>query len=624
MGLLFAAMRRCFVIIIVLTLLTACGEEMANISVTRLVLPSPSAVPSRTPPVTLTAGPSPTATETPTSTPLPTVTPTPTPAAVPIMISGDPRAVVLREPVADGNAPCGRVDLFDFPLDPPHAQSTSAGVDFGVYRGRFSKYHAGEDWWFSRGGSSLGKPVFSIGHGLVTYAQPLGWGRDQGVVIVRHTYEDGSNVLSFYGHLDPDSVVLTAGRCVARGEQVGKIGKPRSSPHLHFEVRTHLPYTPGTGYWEEDPTVAGWLPPSQTIWNGRLAVAPGVQWSESFASPAVKGIGLFDEELFIAVEDDQLLGIDMADGMVSWTLQSENDVEDAALNDGKGLIYIAGQLGEIEAYGWPDSPGGSETSAPTALWTADLDVVGKPVLMPLSGGGIVASIWDRLFAISAAGDLLWEREGVGRPFDWLVSEDALLLTTKGGESSLWSASEAGLLSWAEPVIGQLAPDGERVLLLDTDALYELQPGSRSVEKLISLPQGAAELGSVTALPGEGLLLVHSDRADRRLMALDDEGSLLWERSIASILDGEPRLLVQEDQAYLVILDRSSGLNDVAIYAIDLEQEDLALLFEGGTRSAVTNHSGVYGIGEELILVNIGGRSLTAVDLGLANEIRGND
>ncbi|UCC54250.1 MAG: hypothetical protein JSV68_09825, partial [Anaerolineaceae bacterium] len=163
-----------------------------------------------------------------------------------------------------------------------------------------------------------------------------------------------------------------------------------------------------------------------------------------------------------------------------------------------------------------------------------------------------------------------------------------------------------------------------VLLLDTDALYELQPGSRSVEKLISLPQGTAELGAIAPMPGGGLLLVHSDRADRRLMALDDEGSLLWERSIAGILDGEPRLLVQGDQVYLVSQATGSGLNDAAIYAIDLEQKDLALLFEGGTRSAVANHSRVFWIGEGVLLVNIGGRSLTAVDLGLANEIRGND
>ena len=192
-------------------------------------------------------------------------------------------------------APCGRVDLFDFPLDPPDADSINGGGgDFGVYRGRYSKYHAGEDWWFSRGGSNLGKPVHSIGHGLVTYAQPLGWGRDQGVVILRHTYEDGREILSFYGHLDPDSVVLTPGECVARGEQVGKIGNPRGSPHLHLEVRTHLPYAPGTGYWTEAPTLAGWLPPSETIWNGRLAGSPGVLWSAtiSFNSGAIKRLSI--------------------------------------------------------------------------------------------------------------------------------------------------------------------------------------------------------------------------------------------------------------------------------------------------------------------------------------------
>ncbi len=512
------------------------------------------------------------------------------------MVSGDPRAAALHEPVADGNAPCGRVDLFDFPLDPPHADSaTRGGGDFGVYRQRYDKYHAGEDWGFSRGGSNLGKPVYSIGHGLVTYAEPLGWGRDQGVVIVRHTYEDGRTVLSFYGHLEPDSIVLRAGECVTRGQQVGTIGKPRGAPHLHFEVRTHLPYTPGGGYWAEDPTLAGWLPPSETIWNGRLAASPGVLWTQLVNSSAVKSIDSVSEELFIMLEAGQLLAANVADGAVIWSLPDEKRMEDAAVGLGQTQIYLAGQVGQVEAFSLADLQSDSPNEVPLPLWSVKLDAVGIPLLLPLPEGGVVVSVRDRLFAISDEGALLWESEAVGRPFDWLVSGDSLLFSTVDGESSLWSAGETEVVQWAEAVGGHLAADGDRLLLLDRDALYELDPQARSVERILALPLGRLESDDIVALPGGDMLLVHTDFADRRLIALKPESTLRWERSIAGIVEGDARLLVQGDQAYLVSQGSGSGVSEVSIFGIDLQRAELTLLFSGGTRSAVADRSAAFSI-----------------------------
>ena len=97
-------------------------------------------------------------------------------------------------------------------------------------------------------------------------------------------------------------------------------------------------------------------------------------------------------------------------------------------------------------------------------------------------------------------------------------------------------------------------------------------------------------------------------------------TLRWERSIAGILQGNPLLLVQGDQVYLVSQGSGSGISEVSIFGIDLERAELTLLFSGGTRSAVANHTGTFVLDEELILVNVGGRSLTAVDPGLANEV----
>src|SRR3990172_10552375 len=134
--------------------------------------------------------------------------------------------------------------------------------------------------------------------------------------MVRHIFPYGSTILSFYGHLDPDSVELRPGDCVARGDQVGAIGKPRGSPHLHFEVRNHTPDDPGPGYWPVDPRLAGWQPPSEYIWTYRIATAPGVQWTRPFTAT---GIGLLSDGALAALDGQRLIGVDLNDGSLRWS-----------------------------------------------------------------------------------------------------------------------------------------------------------------------------------------------------------------------------------------------------------------------------------------------------------------
>ena len=90
-----------------------------------------------------------------------------------------------------------------------------------------------------------------------------------------------------------------------------------------------------------------------------------------------------------------------------------------------------------------------------------------------------------------------------------------------------------------------------------------------------------------------MLLVHTDFADRRLIALKPESTLRWERSIAGIVEGGARLLVQGDQAYLVSHGSGSGVSEVSIFGIDLQRAELTLLFSGGTRSAVADRSAAF-------------------------------
>lgn len=128
-------------------------------------------------------------------------------------------------------------DGFDYPVGKPDG--------LGFYRSRGlrlkSPRHMGEDWNGNGGGNSdLGAPVYSVGHGVVTYASDArgAWGK---VVIVRHAFREpkSGKVLccqTLYSHLHDINVVL--GQLVLRGTQVGTIGTNRGMypAHLHIEL----------------------------------------------------------------------------------------------------------------------------------------------------------------------------------------------------------------------------------------------------------------------------------------------------------------------------------------------------------------------------------------------------
>ncbi len=577
--------------------------EMADV-VVAVAETAPPATETRaatvTPTLTSTATPSPTSTATPTRTPTPT--PTPTATAVAINITGDPRAARLQ-PTPQGGGLCGVVDILDFPIDPPDAATVSRpGGDFGVFRQRYDKYHAGEDWGGPSGRQNFGTPVYSIGHGLVMYAQPNGWGRDKGVVIIQHTLPDRRTILSFYGHLDPPSVTLTAGECIHRGEQVGNIGQPRSSPHLHFEIRTHLPYEPGPGYWPDDPTSAGWLPPSQTIWENRMAYAPGVVWTRPSDNGRSKPLGQLDENRFLIIEGGQLVELDVNDGRSALPLpENEYPWEDALLLADGSRLVAANRNGQLFALALPDL---------TPLWQNDDLDTGVPTLMPLPDDGVLLAVRTHLFALDAEGELMWETELPSRPLAWTLTETGLILTTTGSEGEVFSVDESGVSAFAAPASGLVAGEDQPFLYTET-GIYRLDAAAGTAELVYALPQ-SFRLGQITALPDGGVLVAHADARDRRLLALDAAGNLRWERSIAAELESVLQLLVVDEQPYLIAEKRHAATTAISLFVLDMETAVLTHLFAGGTQSGGINSTWAEGVGSGLLL-NIDQGHLLAFD-----------
>lgn len=560
------------------------------------------------PPATLaatlpaTAAPSSTMTATKTAVPTATATPsptlTPTPTTLPIHISGDPRADLLANlPAPQRAAACGVVDILDFPIDPPDAANVSrGGGDFGVFRARYDKFHAGEDWGGIVGQPNLGTPVHNIGHGRVMYAEPEGWNRDKGVVIVEHIFADGRSFYSFYGHLDPPSVILNAGDCVRRGQMVGRIGQPRTPPHLHFEIRQHMPYQPGPGYWEEDPTLVGWLPPSQTIWNERMAAAPGVQQLWPFIAGRTRGVGAWDDETFLILAGERLVALGVENGRFQ-PISLPLDSAAAALTQPEdGLLFVADGLGLLHAFSRPE-----EAAAFTPLWRAELALAGAPELWPLPGGGVVAAFGSRLVAAGLDGAMVWRAELAERPLAWAGDDNTLLIASA---NQTWAALDDEPPQPIADLGGYpLLRGGERWLHA-ADGLYRLEEGGATLIR--PLPAGQLRYSAARLLPDGGFLLLHSDFSDRQLIALNEDGSLRWQRSLRGQGEGDWQLVAVGDALYLAAQVAVGAASELRLYEIVGDGPALNHIFTGGTRAPSWGDGWIMPTGDGRLVLNPGG------------------
>lgn len=101
---------------------------------------------------------------------------------------------------------------------------------------KFQGYHTGSDIEYEDVDSEV--EVFSIANGKVALSRWVsGYG---GVIIISHNIE-GENILSLYGHLDPNSLINIDSE-VKKGDKVGILGKGGTNEtdgerkHLHFGI----------------------------------------------------------------------------------------------------------------------------------------------------------------------------------------------------------------------------------------------------------------------------------------------------------------------------------------------------------------------------------------------------
>jgi hypothetical protein len=443
-------------------------------------------------------------------------------------------------------APCGIVDGIDYPIDV--SDTFAQGYDdFSLFRARFGGLHTGIDIGFNR----RGEPVRAAARGRVTYSDINGWDTEKGVVIVEHTFPDGSIRYSLYGHMEQSDSYLfpLEGSCVERGSILGTIGWPsRGLPHLHYEFRDFLPTDGGPGYAQVNPLTLGWHHPFDftLLWRARLNTA--TTGYATFQDYPILPPVLLDTGLLVIASGDHLRAYTPPTTPL-WNIQMEGVITGiAALPGGRVIAHsrngqaIQMQDGRIVAT-W-SIEGRDE---PFMLWN-------EIVAFVTTDGGVAAytPLGHPLWVVSGEG------EG-GRIVGFQSGAAGFALAHRIDGRTHWRAIDAaGSVVWKQtfartPHFTSIM--GGWLLLEGTDVVRIDGSGAAILANTAAVP-GRASVMTSDAL---GSIYVYAGDGERTLLALNADGSVRWRVGYPVGLQLPPMLAVGGG-CLLYSLDNDGMLN----------------------------------------------------------------
>lgn len=440
---------------------------------------------------------------------------------------------------------CGVVEAIDLPID----GIVMTYDDFGLYRNRFGGRHTGLDIGFGR----WGDPVRAAARGRITYSDPLGWDTEKGVIIIEHTFPDGSIYYSLYGHVEQSDTVFfpNVGDCVERGKVLAGIGYPsRGAPHLHYEIRNFMPNDGGPGYVPNNPLDDGWLHPLDftLLWRARLN--PAFTGYASFdLTPALPPV-LLDSGV-VAIANGSIVQGVLPPEEILWRVETEGVINGLAALPG-GRVVARSRDGQVVVL-----QGGNYA----ALWR----VPGRDVPFVMLEGALIFVTDDGgLAAYDSAGSLLWmlpgnansrvmQFESSGRTLIYIVREDsgAIVARLIDATGSIAYETRFSLPPYIAPTPegGWAALDGGRLLILDETGTREL--GETGVQN----PRNAR-----LTLDTEHNFYLYLGESENLLLSYDSAGVLRWRIPYPYPSASPPPLLHTPTSCALFTLDSDGMVN----------------------------------------------------------------
>lgn len=500
--------------------------------------------------------------------------------------------------LGQSTTPCGLVNQIDYPIDISDTLERRFD-DFGRYRNRFGGLHTGIDIGFRRPGES----VRAAARGRVTYANPEGWDTEKGVVIVEHSFPDGSRFYSLYGHMEETETVKfpPVGSCVERGQVVGVIGRPTLSlPHLHYEIRDFLPNDGGPGYVAGNPRLQGWFHPFDftELWRARLAgvVVASITLNDAPDLPPV----LLDSGVIASVSDGVLTAT-IPPANTLWRLSAGGDLIRLATLPGDRLITQA-RGGDVRVL-----QGGRYAAA----WTVDgpnvpLVTLGDTLLFARDGAGLAA--------YDSNGTSLWLAPGetAARVLALAANGETAALTTAGSvRYGLRVVNERGDILYEDSFARQplLAPGPSGSwYALDGVTLYRIEQGERETLGTIDVTPGSGAALTVDPL---GQSYIYLDDRDGTLLALGTDGVERWRVSYPASNTAEPPLMDTGNGCLLYTLDGGGRLNVFSASDGDLLRQ--VAFYAGGERTGHPEARPLEADALEQVLVGAGFLSVALLD-----------
>lgn len=247
---------------------------------------------------------------------------------------------------------CGYARAVQFPVDP---DMFVLAQDFGAASPRHQgRFHTGEDWTLP-GGAALGQIVYAPADGRVTFSSANAWGGDGGVIILEHTFPDGSVAYSMVGHLtEADGITLPpALSCVRMGAPLATIADVRPAPHVHIEVRTSGGAIPGAGYTWDTPASGNLRRPTKFLINQALQLGSSYRWRVDLADEdGPFGAPVQLDDLSLVYIDGQRVNRITADGRILWRTPLETPAAGLfPASSGAWLVFTDGRWQAVQRDG---------------------------------------------------------------------------------------------------------------------------------------------------------------------------------------------------------------------------------------------------------------------------------